>query len=411
MDREQRNQTTEPASEPRTADTGQRFADDRYTRGRESQREFPRRSASMRGRDRLDFTRSEDDRLNLDDARATNPYDRFRSRDINNNVSRDYRDTSGGRQGASRVNQGYGQEYGRYGYRDEERSGSRNAYREEGYGRHSYDDLVRGRSDHEDFQRMGGGRFRGYGRDNFPGYRRHELKSDYDTREDEYRRERRDYDEPYNRQTTGGRYEAEADYPYSSPDRAFTGPTGWAGGGYDLSYENLDDEHYRSRDRRNWGRDERGWGRGRSELRCSEIMTKNVTTCGPDSVIRDVADLMEDENVGSIPVVENGRLIGIVTDRDIVCRVIAEGLDSRTAKAREVMSEDLVTCTPDDSVHEAIRKMGEHQIRRIPVCDLNGRLRGIISIGDVALEAERDQDLANALEQISQPTPQQARRT
>ena len=139
-------------------------------------------------------------------------------------------------------------------------------------------------------------------------------------------------------------------------------------------------------------------------------MTKSVTTCGPDSVIRDVADLMEDDNVGSIPVLENGRLVGIVTDRDIVCRVIAEGLDTRTVKAREVMSEDLITCTPDDSVLEAIRKMGEHQIRRIPVCDPNGRLRGIISIGDVALEAERDQDLANALEQISQPTPQQARR-
>jgi CBS domain-containing protein len=405
MDREQRNETTEPASEPRTADTSQRFAGDQYTPGRESRREFPRRSSSMRGRDRIDFGRSEDDRLNLDDTRNTNPYDRYRGRDVNNNLSRDYRDTSGGRQGASRVNQGYGQEYGRYGSRDEERS--RNAYREEGYGRHSYDDLVRGRSDHEDFQRSGGGRFRGYGRDNFPGYRRHELRSDNDTYEDEYRRERRDYDEPYNRQTTGGRYEAEADYPYSSPDRDFIGTTG---GGYDLSYENVRDERTRNRDERDRGRDERGWGRGRSELRCSEIMTKNVTTCGPDSVIRDVADLMEDENVGSIPVVENGRLIGIVTDRDIVCRVIAEGSDTRTVKARDVMSEDIITCTPDDSVHEAIRKMGEHQIRRVPVCDLNGRLRGIISIGDVALEAERDQDLANALEQISQPTPQQARR-
>jgi CBS domain-containing protein len=399
MDREQRNETNEPASEPRTASTDQRFASDRYTMGRESRREFPRRSSSLRGRDRADFARSEDDRLNLD-SRYSNPYDRTRGRDINSDISRDDRNLSGGRAGAARFNQGYGQEYGRYGYRDEERYDARNAYREENYGRHNYDDLASGRSDHEDFQRSGGGRFRGYGRDNFPGYRRHEVTPSYDTSEEEYRRERRDYDEPYNRQTTGGRYEAEADYPYSSPDRAFTGPTGWT---------NRDDESGRDY-RRDKRRDERGYARGRRELRCSEIMTKNVTTCGPDSVIRDVADLMEDDNVGSIPVVENGRLLGLVTDRDIVCRVIADGLDTRTVKAREVMSEDIVTCTPDDSVHEAIRKMGEHQIRRLPVCDLNGRLRGIISIGDVALEAERDQDLANALEQISQPTPQQSRR-
>ena len=409
MDRDQLNETTEESNEPRAANANERSATDRYTTGRESRREFPRRSSSMRGREQADFNRSEDDRLNLD-SRATNPYDRYRGRDINSNLSRDYRDVAGGRPGASRANQGYGQEYGRYGERGEERNNPRNAYREEGPGRHNYDDLVSGRSDHEDFQRSGGGRFRGYGRDNFPGYRRHEVRPNNDTREDEYRRERRDYDEPYNRQTTGGRYEAEADYPYSSPDRAFSGPAGWAGGGYDLSYENLDDEHYRSRGEHRRGRDERNWGRGRDELRCSEIMTKNVTTCGPESVIRDVADLMEDENVGSIPVVDNGRLVGIVTDRDIVCRVIAEGLDTRTVKAREVMSEDLITCTPDDSVISAIRKMGEHQIRRIPVCDPNGRLRGIISLGDVALEAERDQELADALEQISQPTPQQARR-
>ena len=397
MDREQPNEINEPASEPRTANTDQR--DDRYTRGRESRREFPRRSSSLRGRDRADFARSEDDRLNLD-TRYTNPYDRYRGRDVNN-LSRDYRDTSSGRIGSSRVNQGYGQEYGRYGNRGDERYDARNAYREEDHGRHSYDDLASGRADHEDLRRWEGGRFRGYGRDNFPGYRRHEVNPNYDSRENEYRQERRDYDEPYNRQATGGRYEAEADYPYSSPDRGFANTTG---GGYDLGYEN------RRENRRDERGDERRWGKGRSELRCSEIMTKNVTSCSPDSVIRDVADLMEDDNIGSIPVVENGRLIGIVTDRDIVCRVIADGLDTRTTKAREVMSEDIVTCTPDDSVHEAIRKMGEHQIRRIPVCDLNGRLRGIISLGDIALEAERDQDLANALEQISQPTPQQARR-
>ncbi len=145
-------------------------------------------------------------------------------------------------------------------------------------------------------------------------------------------------------------------------------------------------------------------------LRCRDIMTRDVTTCTPETSIREVADRLEDENVGSLPVVENGRLIGIVTDRDIVCRVLAEGMDTRTATVREAMTEDIVTCSPDEMVVEAIHKMGEHQVRRLPVCDSNGRIRGILSLGDLALEAENDQDIGKALEHISQATPYQSRR-
>ncbi|HJQ23977.1 MAG TPA: CBS domain-containing protein [Blastocatellia bacterium] len=394
LDKEPRNDTPQSANESRTATPDERPGQG-YPTGRESWREFPRRSNARR--ERLDYDRSEDDRLNLDNPRSAQPRDRYRS-DIQSSTSRDYRDVVSGRAWTPRRDEGYGQAYGRYGDRSAQHYSGRD-YTEPDYGRHSYDDLARGRADHEDFPRYGREddreNFRGYGRDNFPGYRRHELprdsRSDYGN---DYRQERRDYDEPYNRQATGGRYEAEMDYPYGSPDRAFTGPTTWTNRGYESAGD------YR----------ERGYGAGRNLLRSSEVMTKNVTTCHLDTVIRDVADMMEDENVGSIPVVDNGRLLGIITDRDIVCRVIAEGLDTRTAKAREVMSEDIITCTPDDSVIDAIRKMGEHQIRRIPVCDLNGRLRGIISLGDIALEAERDRDLANALEQISQPTPFQSRR-
>jgi CBS domain-containing protein len=393
LDRESRNDTPQSANESRPANPDER-AGQGYPTGRESWREFPRRSNARRGR--IDLDRSEDDRLNLDNPRSAQPDDRYRSDDIQSSTSRDYRDVVSGRAWTPRRNEGYGQTYGRYGNRGEQRYGAGGDYPEENYGRHSYDDLARGRADHEDFPRYGRDNYRGAGRDNFPGYRRHEPPSS-DYRNDygnDYRGERRDYDEPYNRQATGGRYEAEMDYPYSSFDRAFVGPTAWT----DRGYESTRDDRGR------------GYGGGRSILRCSEVMTKNVTTCGPDTVIRDVADMMEDENVGSIPVVDNGRLVGLITDRDIVCRVIAEGRDTRTTKAREVMSEDIITCTPDDSVIDAIRKMGEHQIRRIPVCDLNGRLRGLISLGDVALEAERDRDLANALEQISQPTPFQSRR-
>ncbi|MEN3331292.1 MAG: hypothetical protein V7641_657 [Blastocatellia bacterium] len=372
MDREQRNDTPQPANEPRPDNVDERFTAERYTTGRESQREFPRRSSSLRGRRPIELNRSEDDRLNLDNPRTAQPYDRYRSRDMNSSTSRDYRDVASGRAWTPRANEGYGQEHGRYGSRGQAgRYDSRDAYREEGYGRHSYNDLASGRADHEDF----------------PRYRRNEGADNYDR--SDYRKEQRDYDEPYNRQALGGRYDAESDYPYTPNERAYQADYGA---------------------RRDARGEERGWGRGRDALRCSEIMTKNVTTCGPDTVIRDVADMMEDDNVGSIPVLDNGRLVGIVTDRDIVCRVIAEGLDTRTTKAREVMSDEIITCTADDSLIDAIRKMGEHQIRRIPICDLNGRLRGIIALGDIALEAERDQDLANAIEQISQPTPYQSRR-
>lgn len=145
-------------------------------------------------------------------------------------------------------------------------------------------------------------------------------------------------------------------------------------------------------------------------VRCRDLMTRDVTTCTPDTSLREVAEMMESENIGSIPVVENGRLIGLVTDRDIVCRILAEGRDTRSTTAREAMSDDLVTCLPEESIIDAIHKMGESQVRRLPVCDPTGRLRGILSVGDVALEAERDMEVAHALEQISQPSRNASRR-
>jgi CBS domain-containing protein len=206
------------------------------------------------------------------------------------------------------------------------------------------------------------------------------------------RSSREDYDEPYQREAQSDRYGYEQEYWPARPRPGVGRYTG--------------DADFRSEDRR-----ERSGGYyGRNYLRCSDIMTKDVTSCARQTSIHDIAEKMEDDNVGSIPVVENGRLIGIVTDRDIVCRVLAEGRDSRSTMAADAMSEDIVTCAPEETVIDAIRKMGEHQIRRIPVCDVNGRLRGIISMADVALEAERDRELADALEEISQPLPNRSRR-
>lgn len=147
------------------------------------------------------------------------------------------------------------------------------------------------------------------------------------------------------------------------------------------------------------------------QVRCRDLMTRDVTTCAPETSLREVAEMMESENVGSIPVVENGRLIGLVTDRDIVCRILADGRETRSTTAREAMTDDLITCLPEESVIDAIHKMGQYQVRRVPICDPTGRLRGILSMGDVALEAERDMDVARALEQISRPTPYASHRS
>jgi CBS domain-containing protein len=217
---------------------------------------------------------------------------------------------------------------------------------------------------------------------------------DYDRERRRQRPSREEYGEPRYRETFSGRY-GQQRWPSRSGEERGQGVDFYSG-----------EPYYRGEDRRS----RRDTYSGQNYLRSRDIMTKDVTTCSPQSSIREAAEKMQDENVGSLPVVDNGRLIGIVTDRDIVCRVLAEGRDSRAATVADAMSEDLVTCTPEETVLDAIRKMGEHQIRRIPVCDINGRLRGIIAMADVALEAERDRELAEALEEISQPLPNRSRR-
>lgn len=170
---------------------------------------------------------------------------------------------------------------------------------------------------------------------------------------------------------------------------------------------------------------ERGHRRGaatRSHLRCRDIMTRDVTVAMRTTTLEEVARMMRDEDTGVIPVVEpgetnsdsvtevqrvpartqaNGRLVGLITDRDIVIRAIAEGQDARTVTAESVMTKELHAVRPNDRVIEAIRKMGDKQVRRLPVVDREGNLRGIISMADIALETEADRELGEALEEIS----------
>ena len=138
----------------------------------------------------------------------------------------------------------------------------------------------------------------------------------------------------------------------------------------------------------------------RSRIRCRDIMAKSVTTATRANTLRDAALMMRDGDMGSVPVVEDGKLVGIVTDRDIVVRSIADGKDA-SASVAEAMTTDIFSVRPDDFVFEAIRLMGDKQVRRVPVVDENGTLAGIIAMADIALEMEDQQELADALEEIS----------
>lgn len=137
-----------------------------------------------------------------------------------------------------------------------------------------------------------------------------------------------------------------------------------------------------------------------SRLRASEIMTKSVRTATREMSLREVAAMMRGGDMGAVPVVDGGKLIGIVTDRDIVVRAVAESKTADTPIG-EVMTTELFTVAPDDFVFEAIRLMGDKQVRRIPVVSEDGSLAGIIAMADVALEMEDEQEIASTLEEIS----------
>jgi len=138
--------------------------------------------------------------------------------------------------------------------------------------------------------------------------------------------------------------------------------------------------------------------------KCSEVMTKDPAVCMPGDLVTDVARVMKKEDVGPIPIVEDKetrRLVGMVTDRDLVLRMVAEGRDTKTTKAEEVMSLKLVTCHVDDDVQEALDAMSENQLRRIPVVDDENRIVGIIAQADVATRVNQPEKTAAMVKKIS----------
>lgn len=227
--------------------------------------------------------------------------------------------------------------------------------------------------------------------------------------------EQQDWRQDYNR---GGRFGERAQYEYDEPryseQRGRFGDEGRRSSLYDVRGD-LGTGRWRDRDYRT---------SERSRLRCRDIMTRDLAIATRDTPITEVALMMKQEDTGVIPVVEydvapgngrtddgerryegrnysRGKLLGLITDRDIVIRAVAEGKDGTQVRAEDIMTVDVHTTHPNDRVVDVIRKMGDKQVRRIPVCNENGYLVGMISMADVAVETREDHELSEALEDIS----------
>ena len=135
--------------------------------------------------------------------------------------------------------------------------------------------------------------------------------------------------------------------------------------------------------------------------RIREVMTANPSTIEADGFVVEAAKIMKQEDAGVVPVAENGRLIGMVTDRDIAIRVVAEGKDPQSTSIREVASTDPVTIDPQQDLDEALRLMAQHQVRRLPVVEEDGRLVGVVAQADIAREGD-DTKTGQVVQEISQ---------
>jgi CBS domain-containing protein len=134
-----------------------------------------------------------------------------------------------------------------------------------------------------------------------------------------------------------------------------------------------------------------------------DVMTARPRCAAPDTPLTEVAQLMETQDVGAIPVLDGERLAGMITDRDIVMRAIAKGKDPRGMATEEISSGELVTVGPDHDLSEALQLMAQHQVRRLPVVDDENRLVGMVSQADIALEA-KDESVGEMLADISKPS-------
>jgi CBS domain-containing protein len=146
-------------------------------------------------------------------------------------------------------------------------------------------------------------------------------------------------------------------------------------------------------------------GRSREAIvKIQDVMTRDPRCVTPANSARAAARIMREENVGIVPVVEegSGRLVGVVTDRDLALRIVAEERDGSTS-VREVMSADLTTCAPNDDIEAAMDAMASEQVRRIPIVDERGALVGIVAQADIVRKASDDDKAEETVERISEP--------
>jgi len=253
------------------------------------------------------------------------------------------------------------------------------------------------------------------------------FDDDRDTyaREERRERESRGYDDYYQRgrnpeeqqrfESRRGRFGERADYEYDEPRYSERREPYRDGRTGDSLAPN----------RESWRRQAREYyGPARSRLRCRDIMTRDLAVATRDTTLREVGIMMKQEDTGVIPVVDHevnagdgkttaderkyenrgygrGKLVGLMTDRDVVVRAVAEDKDCAVTTVESTMTTDIHTARPNDRVVDVLRTMGNKQVRRIPVVGEDNRLLGMISMSDVALETEADQELGEALEEIS----------
>jgi CBS domain-containing protein len=138
-----------------------------------------------------------------------------------------------------------------------------------------------------------------------------------------------------------------------------------------------------------------------------DTMTASPRSVGTEATAVDAARLMRDDDIGSLPIVEKGRLVGMLTDRDIAIRVVAEGIDPGSVSVAEIASSDAVSVSPDQELEEALRLMAHHQVRRLPVVE-DDQLVGMLAQADVAHEEDREK-VGETVEAISDPSEAERR--
>ncbi|HEY5870136.1 MAG TPA: CBS domain-containing protein [Candidatus Tectomicrobia bacterium] len=138
-------------------------------------------------------------------------------------------------------------------------------------------------------------------------------------------------------------------------------------------------------------------------MRLKEVMTPGVEVIAPEATLQQAAAKMRRLNIGPLPVCDGDQLVGMLTDRDITVRAVAEGCDPTSTTVREAMTPDIAYCFDDQAIEDAIQMMEQYQIRRLPILDRDKRLVGMVSLGDLAVSSGDQQQVGETLKQVSEP--------